>query len=254
MTPGARWRIGATLVGWTVREALQRPLLIVALFAMALFTVALPSLLAFEFGQAQRMARELGYANLRLTALFVAILLGPATVGRDREEGMLLTLLVRPLGPAAWLLGRFLGGCLIMALVLLVLSATMALALEGAAGPAGPVLRLAAMATVLLAVAVGLASALPPALAAIGTVAVFGLGHVHGYVRAVLASAGPSAAGAFAAVVPDLEAIGLPLWSSHAPVGLAQAFGRAALAAAGYLAIAVAIAQLRETPATGDRA
>jgi ABC-type transport system involved in cytochrome c biogenesis permease component len=236
----------------TVREGVRSPFLPVLALAAAALTLFLPELVLFGFGDEARMVRELGHANIRIAVLLAVIFLAPGLAARDREGGLLATLLARPLRASHVLLGRYLGSCLVIGALLCVLSVALALALEEESAIALATGRAAAMAAALLAASMALATVLPAGLAAFATLGVFAAGHLHGYVRALLESGSPWLAWAFSVSVPDLEAMGVPL-VGDVHVGAGAALGRAALTVVGFLALAAAIAEAREVSAMGDR-
>ncbi len=234
------------MAGLTVYEAVCRPFVpLLALVALSI-TLSLPHLVVFEFGHRERLVHELAQANLRLASLLATLWLAPRVFARDREDGTLATLLARPIEPATIVLGRFLGALAVMVALLLVLSVAEAAVLEGSVSLGGALAGAIALTAVLLAMAVVLTTALPAGVAAVGTVVVFALGHVHGYLEAGLG--GAAARWLLRLGLPDLEAIG---WVRDG--GSVRALVRAALTAFGYLALSLALAERQQVPATGDR-
>ncbi|GIW72074.1 MAG: hypothetical protein KatS3mg102_1616 [Planctomycetota bacterium] len=231
----------------TVREGLGGWFLPLLLLAGALLTLLLPELVLFGFGDETRIVRELGHANVRIAALLCVLYLGPGLIGRDRE-GLLATVLARPLHAARVVLGRYLGALLVTELLLLGLSAAMAVALKGGGPSAAELARVGALGASLLALATLLATVLRPGPAAVVLVVAFALGHLHSYLTALLVPAGEAAAAILAVLLPDLESIGVPLSGppATAAAGLGTALARAALLSAGLLMLAAGWAELRE--------
>ena len=93
----------------TRRECLRRPLpyLVVATVVMLSMASQLLHLLAFGAGAAE--AINLAISGVLLAGLATTAFVGTALVRADLERGTLALLLSQPVGPASYVVGRFLG-------------------------------------------------------------------------------------------------------------------------------------------------
>ncbi len=238
------------IAGLTVREGRQRPALPVAIGILGVALVASPSLIFFGFGREAAIVEDMGVSSLRLAALLAAVLCGAATVARDRADGgRLLVFLARPLTPAGWLLGRWLGTLGLAVAAILILSVPFALALKQANGPAAvagdAAVRAAVAAPALAAVAIACGTLFPAGAAALATFVVFALGHLRPRIEGLARSA--PARALLAALVPDLT-LGGGTGADGAGGGarLAAGLAEGALATAVWLGFAAAVAEARE--------
>ena len=187
----------------------RRPATYVLLLSASALILAAPMMTSFSFGEEHRVAREMGLATVTLCGLFLGVWGAGGAVGEDVERRTVPTLRVRPLRPAEFLLGKFLG---IVSLVLLgtaALTAVLAgsLRLQGAAAPAGPSGLILGgylcflQSAVLTAAAVALSARLAFASNAAVCLGLHILGHWIGALPAMLAPAGGRA---------EIEAVGFP--------------------------------------------
>lgn len=157
-------------------------LVLAAFAAIILFS---PAFALFSFGQEARLVREMGVASLRLFAAVMACAFGARVIPMDRESGTQDSLLIRPLTPTGYLVGRFLGlaGAFLAAGVPLGLVLLGSLA-AGGSGIGDPGTLAAALGAayvegaVLLAVALASSTRLPAVPAGVVTAFVFLGGHI----------------------------------------------------------------------------
>jgi ABC-type transport system involved in multi-copper enzyme maturation permease subunit len=111
---GAGRRIAAIAFN-TYREAVRARILL-GLFALALAT-ALYSIAVGEFAlkNASRVVADLGAASISIYSIAVAIIIGATSLYRELEQKTLFPILARPLRRAEYLVGKYLGTLLTIA-------------------------------------------------------------------------------------------------------------------------------------------
>ena len=120
---GAGRRIAAIALN-TYREAVRARILL-GLFALALAT-ALYSIAVGEFAlkNASRVVADLGAASISVYAIVVAIIIGATSLYRELEQKTLFPILARPVRRAEYLVGKYVG---------ILLTIAVFIALDGAA-------------------------------------------------------------------------------------------------------------------------
>ncbi len=237
-------------IAWqTVREAMRAQVLYV-LGGSGLLIIAGATLLApIALGQVRRIVLDLGLTAMSLIGLLVLTLLGTNLVAREIERRTVDVLLVKPIRRADYVLGKYLG--LLMTLAVLVAAETVFLLVavvlvSGTPEPRtflGGAMVLLELAT-LAALVLLFASFAGPLVAAFLTVATYVAGHLVSDLFAFATAAGaPALAWAYYAL-PNLASFDVRPEVVH---GLALEPGRLMLAVAhgaSYSALALVLAIL----------
>jgi Cu-processing system permease protein len=199
------------------RELLGRPLHLFLLLGSAGLLTLARAMASFGFRQENALARLSSLEAISVYAFVTVVLLGAGAVGRDVEGRLLVSILSRPIGRGAYLLGRFLGLIQTVAVGCAALAALSLLLLDradDAGAPAVPVLLASIGLTVLQAAALAaavLALSLfaPPSLALVLSFLIAGAGLLAEPVRRALSPESGVAvltlARAFALALPPLS-------------------------------------------------
>ena len=144
----------------TYRESLRARILIG--LAGAAFAVALYSIIvgAYTLRQSARVVSDLGIASISIFGLAVAIIIGATSLYRELEQKTIFPILARPIRRGEYLIGKYLGTLLTVAVFVLADAGLLLLISAGVSGrPIGLVIGAGAASLVALAVA---AWRLPP--------------------------------------------------------------------------------------------
>ena len=249
------WIIAGNTVRELVRSKLLHNLLIFAvlLIASSMFVAQL------TIGQWDRVILDLGLAAIELSGVLVAVLIGVSLVAGEVERRTVFPTLARPVTRGAFLLGRYLGLCAMMAVSVGVMVAALALVLRLAGYGLSSSAAIAAL-LILLELALMAAAALlfgsftTPILASAFSLSVFLIGHLLGDLKAFQQRSHSDLARAVAGVVyrllPDLELLNVKSLASNelpVPHGLAPMATLYGLTyAAALLVVAVSIFSRRD--------
>src|SRR3954467_10452662 len=143
----------------TYREAVRARILH-GLFALALATAGYSLVVgAFALSSSLRVVSDLGAASISVYGIVVAVVLGATSLYRELELKTIFPILARPIRRSEYLVGKYLGTVLTLAVFIAANSGVLLLALGVEAGrPVSAPLGLAALVT---ALAGGLAFRLP---------------------------------------------------------------------------------------------
>lgn len=206
-------RIAAIAVN-TFREGIRDRILYLPFF-FALAAVVLSRVLAIlTVGDRVKIIKDVGLASISLFGMLIAVLIGTGLVYKEIDKKTIYTLLAKPLERWQFLLGKFLG----LVLILAVLTAVMAVVFLGVVlahtgrvdGPLLLALLFIFLELVLItAVAMLFSCFSTPILSSVFTLAFFVIGHFSWGLQTLIDKArpGPSrtALRLLAAVLPDLE-------------------------------------------------
>jgi ABC-type transport system involved in multi-copper enzyme maturation permease subunit len=190
-SPGVLALVG----GNTFRNATRRPALYALLLLFGGLIVISGFITFFGFGQEINMIREMGISSIRLCGIFLAIFVGSGLIREERERGTLMTLLSKPVGRGAVILGKYLGILIVLFTATVVLSGIMAGTVylaEGAVEPnlfQGIYLAMIEVA-VIAAFSLFLSTFCPVFLNGLFCFFLFGLGHLSSHLYLVLRSSG----------------------------------------------------------------
>ncbi|MGH9163775.1 MAG: ABC transporter permease subunit, partial [Vicinamibacteraceae bacterium] len=128
----------------TLREYLRErgvQALVVLIWLVIFAAAALGELSA---GQRARVVTDIGLAVTRLGGLCAALFFGAGVVARDVEQRTAAATLTAPIGRSAWLLGRFSGVLLAIAVLVMLAGAVLSIVAAVVATPAFPQMDAAA--------------------------------------------------------------------------------------------------------------
>jgi ABC-type transport system involved in multi-copper enzyme maturation permease subunit len=144
----------ATIALNTYREAVRARVLH-GLFGLALATGAYSLVVgAFALRANLRVVSDLGAASISLYGVIVAIVLGATSLYRELELKTIFPILARPIRRAEYLVGKFLGTCLTLAVFVAANSGALLLALAYLSGRKLGVVLLTGLGSMLLALLV----------------------------------------------------------------------------------------------------
>jgi ABC-type transport system involved in multi-copper enzyme maturation permease subunit len=106
----------------TAKEAIRQPLFLVLVIAGGL-AIALSTFLPYyTFGEDIKMLKDVGLAAILLLSLFLAMVTASNSIAEDIEHRTAITLLSKPINRRQFIVGKFLGIILAVALIFLILS------------------------------------------------------------------------------------------------------------------------------------
>lgn len=91
------------------RELIRQPVYLLLMSAASLFIVFLSTVPYFGFGDDPKMVEDMSLAVLLLAGLLMSVLCAASTVAQEIRTGTALTVLSKPVGRGAFLLGKFAG-------------------------------------------------------------------------------------------------------------------------------------------------
>ena len=112
----------------TFRELVRQPFFLLLMTVSALFIVFLACVPYFGFGDDPKMVKDMALAVLLLSGLLMSVLCASSSVAREIRLGTALTVLSKPVGRVAFLMGKYLG--LAAALILFAYSLMVAVLLS----------------------------------------------------------------------------------------------------------------------------
>jgi len=183
--PSSRRRVAA-IARNTFREAVRDRVLYNLVLFVLLLSVSAIFLGAASASQDAKIIVDLGLSAMLLFGAFIAIFVGVGLVWKEIERRTLYAIFAKPVGRGEFLLGKYLGLCLTLAVNVVVMGAGVSLVLfyvvsRGAApllAALWPTIALIYLELSLLtAVALLFSSFSSPVFSAFGSVAVFVIGH-----------------------------------------------------------------------------
>jgi ABC-type transport system involved in multi-copper enzyme maturation permease subunit len=247
------------IAGNTIRELVRSKLLHNLLLFAVLLIASSMFVAQLTVGQWDRVILDIGLAAIELSGVLVAVLIGVGLVAGEIERRTVFPTLARPVTRGAFLLGRFLGLCAMLAVSVVLMLGVLAGVLGLAGYGVSSSVVIAAL-LILLELALMAAAALvfgsftKPILASAFSISLFLIGHLLRDLRAFQERSHSGVAkmltGVAYRVLPDLELLNVKSLASNElplPHGLAQAAGLYGAAyAAGLLVVAVAIFSRRD--------
>jgi ABC-type transport system involved in multi-copper enzyme maturation permease subunit len=224
--PSARRRVVA-IARNTFREAVRDRVLYNLVLFVLLLSVATVFLGAASASQDAKIIVDFGLGAVLLFGAFIAIFIGVGLVWKEIERRTVYVLFAKPVGRGEFLLGKYLGLCLTLAVNVMVMAAGVTLVLVYVVR--GPTPLLAALwptvaliyleLTILTAVAMLFSSFSSPILALFGSLAVFLIGHftpeLKGFAALFDAPLVRSVLVAFYYAVPNLSTFSLVTPAAH---------------------------------------
>jgi ABC-type transport system involved in multi-copper enzyme maturation permease subunit len=182
--PSSRRRVMA-IARNTFREAVRDRVLYNLVLFVVLLTVSAIFLGAASASQDAKIIVDLGLSAMLLFGAFIAIFVGVGLVFKEIERRTVYAIFAKPVGRGEFLLGKYLGLCLTLAVNVLVMGAGVTLVLLYAVRGTTPLLAalwptvglIYLELTVLTAVALLFSSFSSPVFSAFASLAVFVIGH-----------------------------------------------------------------------------
>jgi len=242
----------AALAANTVRELARNKLLYVLLvFALALIlgSVLLASL---TIGQWERVINDVGLATVELSGALIAVLVGVGLLAGEVDRRTVYVTLAKPVTRARFVVGRYLGLCAMLVLLVAVMGGALTGVLRAAGFPmtftgAAALLLICVELCLLAAFAVLFSSFTTTTLGTTFAVSVFAIGHMAGELATWAGKLkGPSASmlAVLARVVPNLQLLNLKTQAANQLPVSPGFVGLCALYGLLYSAVLLAVACL----------
>jgi len=206
--------------------------------------------------QEAKIIVDMGLSAMLLFGVFIALFVGVGLVYKELERRTIYAIFAKPVGRGEFLIGKYLGLCLTLAVNVAVMGAGVALALLYVRGGYDPLVLSIWPAIILIfielmiivAVALLFSSFSSPALSALLTFAVFIIGHFSADMKTLAASAGTASAkiffGALYYLLPNLSHYTVITEAGHGQSLQPAAFAVALLYAFVYIAVLLSAAIL----------
>ena len=253
--PSALGRV-RTIARNAFREAVRdRVLYNLVLFAL-LLTGGAVFLGELSAAQEAKIIVDMGLSAMLLFGVFIATFVGVGLVSKEIERRTVYAIFAKPVGRGEFLVGKYLGLCLTLAVNVAVMGAGVSLALAYVRGGYDPLVLKIWPAVVLVffelaivvAVALLFSSFSTPALSALLTFAVFVIGHFSADMKSFAADTGSPATrlvfGALYYLLPNFSHFAYITDASHGRTPEPAAFGVAVLYALVYVAALVSASAL----------
>jgi Cu-processing system permease protein len=238
------------------REALRDRVLYNLVVFVLLLTAGAIFLGELSAAQEAKIIVDMGLSAMLVFGVFIAIFVGVGLVYKEIERRTVYAIFAKPVGRGEFLVGKYLGLCLTLAVNVSIMAAGVALALLYVRGGYDPLIAhiFPAVAlvffelTIIVAVALLFSSFSSPALSALLTFAVFVIGHFSADMR-LLAGANANAAtrllfGALYYLLPNLSHYAYITDASHGAMPAPAAFAAAVVYALLYDAALLVAATL----------
>ena len=254
--PSSRRRVAA-IARNTFREAVRDRVLYNLVLFVLLLSVSAIFLGAASASQDAKIIVDLGLSAMLLFGAFIAILVGVGLVWKEIERRTLYAIFAKPVGRAEFLLGKYLGLCLTLAVNVAVMGAGVTLVLLYVVRGSTPLLAALPPAIVLIyleltlltAVALLFSSFSSPVFSAFGSLALFVIGHFTADLKGFAALFDAAAAktvllalyyalpnlSTFSQITPAAHGIAPPVAYVLRALGYAVAWDAALVAAAALL-------------------
>jgi Cu-processing system permease protein len=240
----------------TFREAVRDRVLYNLVVFVLLLTGGAIFLGELSASQESKIIVDLGLSAVLVFGTFIATFVGVSLVYKEIERRTVYAIFAKPIGRGEFLLGKYLGLCLTLALNVAVMGAGVSLALFYVSGGYNP-LALSiwpAIAlvyfelTILTAVALFFSSFSSPALSALLTFSLFIVGHFSADLKAFASSLGGGGArllfGGLYYLLPNLSTYSYITPAGHGMVPPAGLFLAAVVYALAYVAVLLSAATL----------
>ena len=254
-SPGALRRVGSVARN-TFREAVRDRVL----YNLVLFVLVLTGAAVFLGGlsaaQEAKIIVDMGLSAALLFGVFISIFVGVGLVYKEIERRTIYAIFSKPVGRGEFLLGKYLGLCLTLAVNVAVMGAGVSLALLYVNGGWHPlvlgiwpaVLLIYVELMIVVAVALLFSSFSSPALSALLTFFVFVIGHFSAELKGLSASVGSGGARLFFAalyyLLPNLSNYAYITAASHGRMPAAADFAGGVLYGLAYIFVLLAASTL----------
>ncbi len=251
---GALSRVAA-IARNTFREAVRDRVLYNLVLFVLILTGGAVFLGELSAAQETKIIIDMGLSAALLFGVFIAIFVGVGLVYKEIERRTIYAIFAKPVGRGEFLLGKYLGLCLTLAVNVAVMGAGVSLALLYVRGGWSPVALAVWPAVgliyvelmILVAVALLFSSFSSPALSALMTFAVFVIGHFSAGLKGLAATAGGAARVLFAALyyaLPNLSNYAYITAASHGRTPTAADFFGGVAYGLAYVAVLLAASAL----------
>ncbi|HEX8635515.1 MAG TPA: ABC transporter permease [Pyrinomonadaceae bacterium] len=249
---GSAWRRIASIARNAFREAVRDRVLYNLVFFVLLLTGGAIFIGDLSAAQEAKIIIDMSLSAMLLFGVFIAIFVGVGLVYKELERRTVYAIFAKPVGRGEFLVGKYLGLCLTLAVNVLVMGAGVSLALLYVRGGYDPLVLLVWPAIILIfvelmivvAVALLFSSFSSPALSALMTFAVFVIGHFSADMKLLAASTGTTAAkilfGALYYLLPNLSHYTVIADAGHGLTPAPAAFAVALVYAFVYIAVLLA--------------
>lgn len=246
----------ATIARNAFREAVRDRVLYNLVLFVILLTAGAVFLGELSAAQEAKIIVDMGLSAMLLFGVFIAIFVGVGLVYKEIERRTLYAIFSKPVGRGEFLLGKYLGLCLTLAVNVAVMGAGVSLALLFVRGGWEPlalriwpaVVLILMELTVVVAVAILFSSFSSPALSALLTFAAFVIGHFSADLKAFAATLGSAGTRLFFDalyyLLPNLSHYSYITDAAYGETPTAAAFAGAALYTLAYSAVLLAAATL----------
>jgi ABC-type transport system involved in multi-copper enzyme maturation permease subunit len=246
----------ATIARNAFREAVRDRVLYNLVVFVLLLTAGAIFLGELSASQEAKIIVDMGLSAMLLFGVFIAIFVGVGLVSKEIERRTVYAIFSKPVGRGEFLVGKYLGLCLTLAVNVAVMGAGVSLALlyvrrgyDPLALKIWPAVALIfCELAIMVAVALLFSSFSTPALSALLTFAVFVIGHFSADMKAFAASTGTAAARVFFNalyyLLPNFSHYTYIADASHGNAPSTEAFAAGVLYAALYVAVLLAASTL----------
>ena len=253
---GGGLRRVAAIARNTFREAVRDRVLYNLVLFVLLLTAGAVFLGEMSAAQESKIIADMGLSAALVFGVFISVFVGVGLVYKETDRRTVYAIFSKPVGRAEFLLGKYLGLCLTLAVNVAVMGVGVTLALLYVRGGSNPLVWSVwpALALVyvelLLVVAVALlfSSFSSPALSALLTLAVFVIGHSSAGLKSLADSSGTPAAravsGALYYLLPNLSLYAHITPAAHGESPSPGAFALAVLYGVAYIAVLLSAATL----------
>ncbi|MDQ1590515.1 MAG: hypothetical protein QOG71_1142 [Pyrinomonadaceae bacterium] len=249
---GSSLRRVLTIARNAFREAVRDRVLYNLVFFVLLLTGGAIFIGDLSAAQEAKIIVDMSLSAMLLFGVFIAIFVGVGLVYKELERRTVYAIFAKPVGRGEFLVGKYLGLCLTLAVNVLVMGAGVSLALLYVRGgydplvlsvwPAVALIYVELM--ILVAVALLFSSFSSHALSALLTFAVFVIGHFSADMKLLAASTGTTGAkilfGALYYLLPNLSHYTVITEAGHGLTPAPAAFAVALLYAFVYIAVLLA--------------
>lgn len=239
--PGARTAIVAIAVN-TFREAIRDRILYL-LLAFAVVMIGVSRLVSYlTVGDENKIIKDMGLSAISIFGVLTAVFVGVSLVFKEIDRRTIYTLLANPVRRWQFLVGKYVGLLAVLAMLTVLMSLALAILLLFRGQPFLPLVP----AIVLIFVELGLIAAFAclfssfsnPVLSALGTAAVYVIGHLSWSFELLKArlpeGPGRLLSDVLYAALPDLDRLNLKAQAVHGIAVSPDYFGLALLYGAGY--------------------
>lgn len=249
---GSALRRVSTIARNAFREAVRDRVLYNLVFFVLLLTGGAIFIGDLSAAQEAKIIVDMSLSAMLLFGVFIAIFVGVGLVYKELERRTVYAIFAKPVGRGEFLVGKYLGLCLTLAVNILVMGAGVSLALLYVRSGYDPIILAVWPAIILIfvelmivvAVALLFSSFSSPALSALMTFAVFIIGHFSADMKLLAAATGTTSAkilfGALYYLLPNLSHYTVITEAGHGLTPAPGAFAVAIIYAFVYIAVLLA--------------